>query len=65
MTGHGREADWGHTIQAYGAAGVVKTIRILQREIVMGMQLIGARTVKDLVPEMVGVVFGWYLWTVC
>ncbi|KAH8100612.1 FMN-dependent dehydrogenase-domain-containing protein [Cristinia sonorae] len=38
---------------AYGAAGVVKIIRILQREIVMGMQLLGARTVKDLVPEMV------------
>ncbi|TCD67032.1 hypothetical protein EIP91_000652 [Steccherinum ochraceum] len=38
---------------AYGAAGVVKAIRILEREIVMGMQLIGARSVHDLVPEMV------------
>lgn len=41
--------------QAYGAAGVVKIVRILEREIVMGMQLVGARTVKDLVPEMVSV----------
>ncbi|THH26596.1 hypothetical protein EUX98_g7598 [Antrodiella citrinella] len=38
---------------AYGAAGVVKIIRILEREIIMGMQLIGAKTVKDLVPDMV------------
>ncbi|CAL1696102.1 unnamed protein product [Somion occarium] len=38
---------------AYGAAGVVKTIRILEREIVTAMRLIGARTVKDLVPDMV------------
>ena len=39
--------------QAYGTAGVVKIVRILEREIVTGMQLIGARTVHDLVPEMV------------
>lgn len=38
---------------AYGAAGVVKIVRILEREIVSAMQLVGARTIKDLVPEMV------------
>ena len=41
-------------MQAYGAAGVVKIIRILEREILMCMRLLGVRTVKDLVPEMVG-----------
>lgn len=39
--------------QAYGAAGVVKSVRILEREIVSGMRLMGVRTVKELVPEMV------------
>lgn len=39
--------------QAYGAAGVVKITQILERELTLGMQLIGARTLKDLVPEMV------------
>jgi len=38
---------------AYGDAGVVKIIRILEREIVYGMKLLGASTVHDLVPEMV------------
>ncbi|KAI0082168.1 hypothetical protein K474DRAFT_1694475 [Panus rudis PR-1116 ss-1] len=38
---------------AYGTAGVVKMVRILEREIMTAMKLIGARTVKDLVPEMV------------
>lgn len=38
---------------AYGAEGVVKIIRILEREIYMCMRLIGARTVDDLVPQMV------------
>lgn len=38
---------------AYGAAGVIKTVRILEREILTGMHLIGARTIQDLVPEMV------------
>ena len=33
---------------------MVKTIKILEREIVQGMQLLGAVTVNDLVPEMVG-----------
>jgi hypothetical protein len=39
--------------QAYGEAGVIKIIRILEREIVHGMQLLGASGVQDLVPEMV------------
>ncbi|PSR85844.1 hypothetical protein PHLCEN_2v5320 [Hermanssonia centrifuga] len=39
--------------QAYGAAGVVKTVRILEREMLTGMRMLGARTVNDLRPEMV------------
>ena len=39
--------------QAYGAAGVTKVVRILEREILTGMQLLGARNVSELVPEMV------------
>ncbi|KAH9946807.1 FMN-dependent dehydrogenase-domain-containing protein [Amylocystis lapponica] len=38
---------------AYGEDGVVQIVRILEREILTGMRLLGARTVKDLVPEMV------------
>jgi L-lactate dehydrogenase (cytochrome) len=38
---------------AYGEAGVVKIIRILEREIITGMRLLGAPTINDLVPEMV------------
>ena len=41
-------------LQAYGDAGVVKIIKILEREIIYGMQLLGAATVSDLVPELVG-----------
>ena len=33
---------------------MVKIIKILEREIVQGMQLLGAATVNNLVPEMVG-----------
>ena len=33
---------------------MVKVIKILEREIVHGMQLLGAATVDDLVPELVG-----------
>ena len=40
-------------LQAYGDAGVVQIIKILEREIVYGMQLLGAATVNDLVPELV------------
>jgi len=38
---------------AYGEAGVVRLIRILEREIMYGMQMLGARSLKDLIPEMV------------
>ena len=33
---------------------MVKIIKILEREIVHGMRLLGATTVNDLVPELVG-----------
>jgi len=33
---------------------VVKIIKILEREIAHDMRLLGAATVNDLVPEMVG-----------
>lgn len=39
-------------LQAYGAAGVVKIVRILEREITMGMRLMGAASVADLKPNM-------------
>ena len=32
---------------------MIKTVRILEREILHGMQMLGARNVKELVPEMV------------
>lgn len=32
---------------------MVKIVKILEREIVYGMQLLGASSVQDLVPEMV------------
>ncbi|PCH33523.1 hypothetical protein WOLCODRAFT_141673 [Wolfiporia cocos MD-104 SS10] len=38
---------------AYGEAGVVQTIRILQREIILGMRLLGVTSLEQLVPEMV------------
>ncbi|KAF8216084.1 FMN-dependent dehydrogenase-domain-containing protein [Mycena galopus ATCC 62051] len=38
---------------AYGEAGVVKLVRILEREITTGMKGLGAVSVKDLKPEMV------------
>ncbi|GLB36281.1 putative cytochrome b5 family protein [Lyophyllum shimeji] len=38
---------------AYGVPGVVKIIRILEREIVTAMRLMGATSVEDLKPEMV------------
>jgi L-lactate dehydrogenase (cytochrome) len=40
-------------LQAYGDAGVVKIVKILEREIIYGMQLLGASSVRDLVPDMV------------
>jgi isopentenyl diphosphate isomerase/L-lactate dehydrogenase-like FMN-dependent dehydrogenase len=33
---------------------VVKIIKILEHEIAHGMRMLGAATVNDLVPEMVG-----------
>lgn len=39
--------------QAYGAAGVVKAVRILEREIMWGMRLLGVRRVEELTPDMV------------
>lgn len=41
--------------QAYGAAGVVKIVRILEREITTGMRLLGVSKVSELKPEMVSV----------
>ncbi|KAH8109771.1 FMN-dependent dehydrogenase-domain-containing protein [Phellopilus nigrolimitatus] len=38
---------------AYGEAGVERLIRILETEIILGMRLLGARNVNELVPEMV------------
>ncbi|THH05905.1 hypothetical protein EW145_g4457 [Phellinidium pouzarii] len=38
---------------AYGEEGVERLIRILETEIVLGMRLLGARNVSELVPEMV------------
>jgi L-lactate dehydrogenase (cytochrome) len=41
---------------AYGAAGITHIVRILEREIVTGMRLLGASNVKDLTPDMVQLV---------
>ncbi|KAJ7070901.1 FMN-dependent dehydrogenase-domain-containing protein [Mycena amicta] len=38
---------------AYGEAGLVKIVQILQREILTGMRGLGAARIQDLVPEMV------------
>ncbi|KAF8844046.1 hypothetical protein BDN67DRAFT_963536 [Paxillus ammoniavirescens] len=38
---------------AYGEAGVVHLVRMLQREIKFGMESLGARSIDQLVPEMV------------
>ncbi|KAJ6501902.1 FMN-dependent dehydrogenase-domain-containing protein [Mycena sanguinolenta] len=38
---------------AYGEAGVVKIVQILEREIISGMRGLGVASVKDLKPEMV------------
>jgi isopentenyl diphosphate isomerase/L-lactate dehydrogenase-like FMN-dependent dehydrogenase len=42
--------------KAYGVAGAAKIVNILTREITSGMRLLGARNVRELVPEMVGVI---------
>lgn len=46
-------AEFGFSGQAYGEAGIVKLIRIMEREIVTGMRLLGAARVSDLTPAMV------------
>ncbi|KAJ7597181.1 FMN-dependent dehydrogenase-domain-containing protein [Mycena floridula] len=38
---------------AYGDVGVTKIIQILQREILTGMRLLGAASVKDLKPDLI------------
>ncbi|PCH32971.1 hypothetical protein WOLCODRAFT_134829 [Wolfiporia cocos MD-104 SS10] len=38
---------------AYGEAGVVQVARIMQREIVLGMRLLGVTSVSELRPELV------------
>ncbi|KAH9937552.1 FMN-dependent dehydrogenase-domain-containing protein [Fomitopsis serialis] len=38
---------------AYGEAGVIQTIRILQREIILGMRLLGVTSVQGLTPNLV------------
>ncbi|KAK4705069.1 L-lactate dehydrogenase (cytochrome), partial [Phenoliferia sp. Uapishka_3] len=38
---------------AFGEQGVVRAVRIMENEIITGMRLLGARTLKDLKPEMV------------
>lgn len=39
--------------QAYGEAGVIHLVRILQREIKFGMESLGVRSIDQLSPEMV------------
>jgi isopentenyl diphosphate isomerase/L-lactate dehydrogenase-like FMN-dependent dehydrogenase len=36
---------------------VVKIIKILEREVGQGMRLLGAATVNDLIPELVGYLY--------
>lgn len=40
-------------LKAYGQAGVVHLVRILEREIKFGMASLGVRTVEELTPELV------------
>lgn len=42
-----------YAFSTYGVDGVVRAVQILRDEIEMNMRLIGAPTVRDLVPEMV------------
>lgn len=42
-----------YALSAYGEAGVVKTVHILEREIVTGMRLLGVSSLQELTPEMV------------
>ena len=38
--------------QAYGEAGVERLIHIMETEIILGMRLLGATKISELVPEM-------------
>lgn len=49
--------------QAYGEAGVIKLIRILEKEVVTGMRLLGATNVNELVPAMVSTSFVFSLFS--
>ncbi|PSS23200.1 hypothetical protein M430DRAFT_273766 [Amorphotheca resinae ATCC 22711] len=42
-----------YALSAYGTEGVSKAIELLQDEVITGMKLLGARNVRELVPEMV------------
>jgi len=42
-----------YSFSAYGSEGVEKALQILHDEFEMNMRLLGARTLKDVVPEMV------------
>lgn len=44
-----------YAYSAYGVDGVVHAVNLLRAEIEMNMRLIGARTIQDVVPEMVDV----------
>lgn len=48
------EYIWLTVDQAYGEAGVVHVVQILQREIKFGMESLGVQSVNQLCPEMVG-----------
>lgn len=43
-------------VKAYGEAGVVHVVRILQREIRFAMQSLGVQKISELVPQMVSIV---------
>ncbi|KAF9225744.1 hypothetical protein BS17DRAFT_777618 [Gyrodon lividus] len=51
MVGLGRAFLYAQS--AYGEAGVIHLVRILQREIKFGMESLGVRSIDQLVPEMV------------
>ena len=42
-----------YAYSAYGVDGVVHAINLLRAELEMNMRLIGANTIRDVVPEMV------------
>lgn len=43
---------------AHGEAGCIRVTEILKEEIVTGMKLLGAKTIKDLKPEMLELMDG-------